>query len=414
MIDLDDIVLHRRSDVAGRSLDGDLVLLSAQARQIHALNDSAAAIWDAIGAACGMEGLIEHLKGRFDVDESVLRNDVERVLEELDDRGLLGGHREREPASVRDTPGPWQSKAARYSFELGPFRALESVIRVAATTNTTGDEAAQLFAELAQVLEPLIFVSVDLDLTERLEPTTTVHLEIEHDSCNNDASNPAARRWTVRRNGTTVALLATAATVREAVLAEVNAAAIASLAESVGFHAGAVEFPAGVVIFPGVSDAGKSTLVANLMQRGHRYLTDEAAAVNVHTHEVSLFAKSVCVDHGAHALFAHLCPPEQHSWATWHVDPNHIGTGSLGTPGPPAAVVFPVYEADAPLSLTVLSRSEAVERLLENSFDFAKTGRKGAELILALSDAVPCFELRHGGQREHLDVLEAQFGCVGD
>jgi len=235
-----------------------------------------------------------------------------------------------------------------------------------------------------------------------VESSSLVHLEVWAE----DSS------WLLRRDGRDITTASSEFALRRAVVAEVNAGAIQALSRSIGFHAGAVEFPAGIVIFPGHSNAGKSTLVAQLLQRGHRYLTDEASAINVISGDVLPFTKSLCIDSGARSLFSDLAPPNQATSPSWDVDPARIGPGKLGEAGPPVAFVFPTYQVGGELAFSALTRVAAMERLLENSFDFAATGEAGAERMLALADNVPCFELLHGGQPGHLDVLDTTFGTA--
>ena len=68
-------------------------------------------------------------------------------------------------------------------------------------------------------------------------------------------------------------------------------------------HAGAIEWRDRVVLLPGVSNAGKSTLVAGLVRAGARYLTDEAACLDHETLVVRPFPKAIALDPGSFPLF---------------------------------------------------------------------------------------------------------------
>jgi len=274
---------------------------------------------------------------------------------------------------------------------------MESMLRIDFVGDSLVEELGDLIQDLHRVLNPLR----DSERLINVGSTSFVHLEVT------EAPNSG---WRLHRNGRLVSTTTSATTLRQGVLASVNAGAIEALSRSVGFHAGAVEFPKGVVVFPGVSNAGKSTLVTQLLQRGHRYLTDEASAIGVESGEVMPFTKSLCIDLGGRQLFPELAPVDRVPTRTWDVDPSAIGTGIFGSGGPPIAFVFPRYQPGAAVRCERLSGSNALVRLLENSFDFHASGAEGAAMLLELAEKVPCFALTHSGQREHLEMLEGQFG----
>lgn len=400
------VSLKRRADVAERMLDGSLTLLGAAGRQVHLLNESAAEIWNAIGDGTTLDGLVSTIAERFVIDEATLRADIVDSLPGFAD--LVEIDLDREMTTPRDALAGSECRApikrGSGGRRIGPFRALESTV-VIEVAERVGQASDTFVADLRAVLAPLIRTSssnADGVGGAGSDPLITLRV----DQIDRDSPIP---QFVLERNGEPVTRVPTVASLRAVVLAEVNAAPIAALRESVGWHAGAVEFPAGVVVFPGRSNAGKSTLVTQLVQRGHGYLTDEAVAIGVASAEVRSFPKSVCVDHGGKSLFAELAPPHQIDWPTWHVDPNRIGPGRLGEPGRPLAFVFPTYDGSPSVSLERLTRREALEALLENSFDFAQAGEAGAALMLLVADEIPCYQLRHGGQPEHIALLEERF-----
>lgn len=388
-------LLRPRYDVASRVLDGTFTLLSAKGRQIYRLNESAEALWNAVGDGSTTEQVCAVLGRRFDVDPAVLRADVAGAIESLDGVLSVGptvGHR----GDKSDRTACGEGIEEDPTWGIKPFRALETWVHIFVDADARSDGVAQALDHVRDVVEPLCRAATTIDLD--IDRTAWVRV------------TGSAERLMVRRDGTEVAVARSQAALREVLLAEINAAAIEHLEGSVGFHAGAVAFPAGVVVLPGHSNAGKSTLVTHLLQRGHGYLTDEVAALQLTSRQVTPFPKSVCVDPGAHALFSELAPPSQGDWHTWHVDPQTIGPGQLGAMGDVAAFVFPRFEAGHPVVMDRLSRSDALVALLENSFDFAATGAKGAALLLEIAAEVPCYTLCHGGQPEHLAVLEERFG----
>lgn len=389
--------VRRCDDVAGEHIEGELTLLAASKRQIHRLNDSAGAIWEAIDGELQVHEIIEMLVHRFGVDHGQLSDDVAYVLAELSAGGLIELDEITTPPPVTSPPGLLPASAA---ISVGPFAALESLVRIDVVGTPESDpEVRPLIDYLEDALDPLQRNPSALDVGS----LSHVHLAIGRE---ND-------RWSLARNGATPTNWPTVTSLLRAVLAEVNAGPIAALRGAIAFHAGAVEFASGVVFFPGQSNAGKSTLVANLLRQGLRYLTDEALAVGIDDGFARPFTKSLCIDAGAQSLFPEL--KDRHRKAsTWDVDPHMIGNAPFASAARPVAVVFPTFCAGADVTFQRLGAADALPRLLEHSFDFSCTGASGAARLLALAAETPCFELVHGGQREHLDVLTQRFGSSGN
>lgn len=392
-------LLQPRDDVASRVIDGTFTLLSAEGRQVHLLNETAVAVWEAIGEGNTIEHVCAVLGRRFDVDPAVLRSDVERAIEGLEDV-LIVGPDVLEPSheSQRDCRGTTVA-SGDHRWRVGPFRALDSWLTIAAEPSSWCAESQEALRQVRGVLDPLSRFATPLDL------------EIDQAVMIRVAGTPG--HWTVWRGQDEVGSARSTKLLREVLLAEVNRALIDTLVGSVGFHAGAVEFPEGVVVFPGHSDAGKSTLVLQLVQRGHGYLTDELAALSLDDRRVMSFPKSVCVDPGAQSLFPELAPQAQRDWSTWHVDLERIASANLGAAGEPVAFVFPEFRRGESVTMRQLTPADALPVLLENSFDFAATGARGAALLLEIASVIPCYSLHHGGQPEHIAVLEELFGRRG-
>ena len=76
-------------NVATRELDGELVLLNFDTESYFGLDEVGARIWDVLRDAPSVEAGVATLLAEFDVDESTLRADVERLLTQLVDGGLV-------------------------------------------------------------------------------------------------------------------------------------------------------------------------------------------------------------------------------------------------------------------------------------------------------------------------------------
>lgn len=70
-------------------VDGEYVVLSLERSEYTALDRVGSEIWRGLLDGLDAPGLVERLGDIFDVDRRVLEQDVARVLEQLEGRGLL-------------------------------------------------------------------------------------------------------------------------------------------------------------------------------------------------------------------------------------------------------------------------------------------------------------------------------------
>jgi len=75
--------------VLSKPVDGELVLLNLENENYYGLDEVGAAMWRAIEESSTIDQAIEILNEQFDIDESTLRVDLDRLLGELSDRGLV-------------------------------------------------------------------------------------------------------------------------------------------------------------------------------------------------------------------------------------------------------------------------------------------------------------------------------------
>ncbi len=399
MIDLElhQRVLHKRADVGEGEVGGALLLFSSTERRLHQLNPTAAAIWRAVDETRTVADVVDAVAAAYDVDSPTIEPDVCEVLMRLRDGGLLLDDRDAQdrlpPARRSRIPGP-----ASDSVRIGPIAALDTTLFI--DVDHSAPEAAMLATLLEHAVAPLAAQHGSRIELDRSAGTVAL-LEARH---HGDG-------WTVIRNDSEVVSRATRDRAVRTLLAEVNAIALEGMTNALVFHAAAIEFPAGVVLFPGVSNAGKSTLAAQLIGRGHGYLTDEAAAITA-SGEVHPFHKSLCLEHGAQALLPTLAPRHGGTSGVWDVDPRSIGPGRLSDGGALAGIVFPRFCGGSDVGLRALAPIEAIELLLANAFDFAELGAEAFERLAQLAISMPCHALDHGGQPETLTMLERRFGSV--
>ena len=392
-----DVLWFAGPEIGSVPIDGGLVLFSLESRRLHRLNETAAQIWEAVAPGRSIGEVIALLASTYGVSPAVVADDVRETIDQLREDSLLLDTVSSEAALtpddlqlVLDQPPTVVSKDTR---RIGTYRAIDSTITV--DLDPSGDPAgAEMFAAAAfEALSPLVSNPQAASEPAGTAVRYVVRAGDEHD-------------WELDRDGTTIGGSMSAAGVLRLLLGDINGSALASVDDAVVFHAGSVELAHGVVMAPGVSNAGKSTLIAQLVARGHGYLTDEATSVGLADQHVRPFHKALCIDPGSQELLNHLEPTHPIS-AIWDVDPRRIGPGRLSSGGSLAAVVFVEYRAGAQVEMTPVPEFQALEMLLANAFDFGSVGVRGFEALGRIAKSVPCHHLVHGGQPEHLDLFES-------
>lgn len=397
--------LQRRPDACWGKVPVDGVehgvLWSPIERRLHLLNPTAAAVWEQLSVPTKLEDLVDDLAERFETSPSIIGKDVAVLVALLTQSELLCDSADAEiilpvddPEPKFELPGENAPEAPR-AFGSGPLRVL-------GCTMVVESNDARLSESLASILAPLRDHTVDRT------QTPVIHL----------TANKSEAGWDIATNGTINRTVTTPEFALRSVLSEVNAAPLEVQTSSVVLHASGATFNPSIdpqnslVVFPGVSNSGKSTLVAQLIARGHEYLTDEAVAIEINSLEAQPYHKAICVEPTAQTVLremAHAAAQPLLS-STWDVDPRLVGAGRLSNGGPIRAFVFPTYTPGAQTELTPVDSLDTLHRLIANAFDFAAIGQPAFAALVQLANTVPAFTLTHGGDDDHLTILEERFG----
>jgi hypothetical protein len=160
-------------------------------------------------------------------------------------------------------------------------------------------------------------------------------------------------------------------------------------------HAGAVRSPDGaVVVLPGESEAGKSTMVATLVRAGWDYLTDEAVGVRPGSLEAVAYPKPLALGPASRAV---LGLPDQ---AGELVAADHLRPGAAGPPGDAGrvgALVLVRYSSGCGTEVEPLRPVEALRGLAGSVLNLHEVGVAGLEALLDLVVRTPSHRLVHGG-----------------
>jgi HprK-related kinase A len=179
-------------------------------------------------------------------------------------------------------------------------------------------------------------------------------------------------------------------------------------------HAAVVEKNGLAAILPAPPGSGKSTLTAGLVLSGWRLLSDELALVDRRTgliqplpRPVSLknrsievmrrFAPDVFINRPSHdtvkGTVAHMRPPDD------SVRRQH-------EPARPGWVIFPRWEAGAPVALTPRSRAQTFMFLAQNAFNYSHLGADGFRVGTALIDRTTCYDFHYSQLHEAVAAFD--------
>jgi hypothetical protein len=83
------MIPQRRPDLMTRLIEGEIVILDREAGKVHQLNPVASCIWNSCDGSSSVDSIAEHLVASFDVTPETARRDVEVMLQEFQELGLL-------------------------------------------------------------------------------------------------------------------------------------------------------------------------------------------------------------------------------------------------------------------------------------------------------------------------------------
>jgi hypothetical protein len=232
-----------------------------------------------------------------------------------------------------------------------------------------------------------------------------------------DPEQAPNHRYELYRDGEPVSSTVFPSTALRHLLWDVNGQVVQETPHLLLFHASAVEHGGRAILFPAPMGSGKTTLVAGLLLRGRRYVTDETVAIDPATSTVWPYPKPLGIDPGSWDILQSLRPDVHPSLVPfleqgWHVPPGAIGRGVVAPACEPGFVIAPRYERGASTELVEIRRSEAMIVLAENAFNITTFGTQGSmEAMAGIVRGSRCYRLTVGDLADAcekvLELLEA-------
>lgn len=175
-------------------------------------------------------------------------------------------------------------------------------------------------------------------------------------------------------------------------------------------HAGTIASPAGeAMILAGDSGAGKTTLVAGMVQKGFAYLSDEAAAIDPVAREVYPYPKALTLKRGSFSLFPELDASDLAGAVRlaeqWFVPAEAFGGRSAAGSCLARWIVSVRYERGSPTRLESITSGTAVLDLVPRIMNMPHYGPRAIPLLADLVRGAKSYRLVTGDLGEAVGTL---------
>jgi HprK-related kinase A len=179
-------------------------------------------------------------------------------------------------------------------------------------------------------------------------------------------------------------------------------------------HAAVLERHGQAMLLPAAPGDGKSTLCAGLVFRGWRLFSDEFGLLRPGTRDMLPVPRPVALKNGSIDVIRGFAPAAEIGPLTRntrkgdvaHLKPPADAVRRQHEPAPAGLVVFPRWEAGAPVELEDLPPADAFMRLAVNAFNYEMLGEAAFHTVRQLVEGTRCFHLRYGD-------LEEAAACLG-
>jgi len=178
-------------------------------------------------------------------------------------------------------------------------------------------------------------------------------------------------------------------------------------------HAAVLERDGHAVVLPAPPGSGKSTLTAALAYHGWRLLSDELTLINPEDGHVLPCPRPISLKNASIGLMRGFLPQAVMSPPVHNTEKGTVA--HLKAPAdsvlrahetvPPAWVIFPKWQADAPPTLTPLTRAQTFIQLAENAFNYDLLGARGFDTMAAVIDGAQGYQFTYSRLDDALDVF---------
>jgi HprK-related kinase A len=178
-------------------------------------------------------------------------------------------------------------------------------------------------------------------------------------------------------------------------------------------HAGVVERDGVAVILPAVPGSGKSTLVAALMHRGFRLLSDEFGVVDPKDHWMIPSVRPVSLKNNSVSVIASFAPASVIGPVAYgtrkgdvaHVAPTAESVAARGVKARAGVIVFPRYQAGAPTTTELVPKPRAFTKLTANAFNYQMLGPESFKAVSTIIRETNAYRLEYSDLDSAIDTI---------
>lgn len=182
--------------------------------------------------------------------------------------------------------------------------------------------------------------------------------------------------------------------------------------DGVALHAGAISWQGRTVLLPGQSGSGKSSVTACLCANGAAYLSDELIFLpDDGSGEVIAFPRPLCLKAGSAAVVRALLPAERQADILAEEGGGAVIPHRLLNPDfhlrrdPPSLLLFPRYQADAPLAAEKLPGARASSLLMGCDVNARNLPDHGFRQLTQLARTVPAWQIGYSSFAGFAEML---------
>jgi len=189
---------------------------------------------------------------------------------------------------------------------------------------------------------------------------------------------------------------------------------LSKASDGIALHGGAVTYNNRVVLLPGISGAGKSSLTGWLISRGYSYLTDELVFFpKHHANQVQYLSRPVCLKPKSVPLLKPLVADGLISEVLEDKDgaiiPHRLLNSAFKKVSSlPELILLPDYQSGSPLDINKMSKAQLSTILMGCHVNARNLENHGFNQILTIAKSTPAYRISYSnfqGVSEMLDTL---------
>lgn len=171
--------------------------------------------------------------------------------------------------------------------------------------------------------------------------------------------------------------------------------------DGIAFHAGAVAYKDKVILLPGLSGYGKSSMTACLIYQGFSYLTDELYFLPSDQEKTAIpFTRPVCIKSGSVAAIRELFGDKQLQGTLEDEEGIVIPHRQLSNDfhrvaERPSLVLVPKYHPDAVLGIEKLSAAQATTQLMACDVNGRNLENHGFREVAQIARTTPVYRINY-------------------